>query len=193
MRDVGVQSLDAEHQIIGVKHVIGIELIRCDHVHTGQVARAECTNLVAAADDQEHLGSFSGVTVGQQRAQERLGTLGRRRLSGDQFGHRVDPLVAGPIAQSAAQCCGDHLLRGPLAVVARLGAVHDTATLELRCAGRALTCAAGALLAIRLLAAAGDLTTTLGRMGALPCRRQLRGHHLVHECDVRFGVEQFSR
>ena len=64
--------------------------------------------------------------------------------------HHVDPAVAGPVRQRAAQRGGDHLLRGPLRVAARLRAVHDAAAGELRRAGRALTGAAGALLPVRL-------------------------------------------
>src|SRR5690606_15364138 len=101
--------------------------------------------------------------------------------------------VAGPVAQRTAQGGGDHLLRGPLAVVARLGAVDGATAGELRCTGRTLTRTAGALLAVRLLAAAGDLAAGLGRVRALTLRGQLRGDHLVHQRDVGLDVEQLGR
>ncbi len=185
-RDVGIQRLDAEHQVVGVEHVVGVELIRRDHVHARQIAHALGADLVAAADDDQHLAAVG------QRAEERLGVLGRRRLAADQLGDRVDPVVAGPVRQRAAQGGGDHLLRGPLAVVTRLGAVHDATAGELRCTRRTLTSAAGALLAVRLLAAAGDLTAGLGRVRALTLGRQLSGDHLVHQRDVGLDVEQLG-
>src|SRR5690606_41791402 len=63
---------------------------------------------------------------------------------------------------------------------------------ELRRAGRALAGATGALLAVRLLAAAGHHPARLGRMRALASRSALRHDHLVDERDVRRDVEHLG-
>src|SRR5690606_465020 len=83
----------------------------------------------------------------------------------------------------------DHLLRGPLAVVTRLRAVHGATTGELRRAGRALTGAAGALLPVRLLATTADFTAGLGGVRALTRGRELGDDDLVHQRDVGGRVE----
>src|SRR5678816_1439886 len=82
--------------------------------------------------------------------------LGRRRLGADQRLDDVDTVVAGPVGEGATQGGGLHLLRGPLVVVTRLGAVDDATAGELRRAGRALTGATGALLLVGLAATAAD-------------------------------------
>src|SRR5690606_18433754 len=66
-------------------------------------------------------------------------------------------------------------------VVARHGTVHDATTGELRRTGRALTGAAGALLAVRLLAATTDLATGLRLVRALTGSGQLRDDDLVDQ------------
>ena len=73
----------------------------------------------------------------------------------------MHPALAGPVGEGTAQGGGLHLLRGLLRVVARLRAVDDATAGELRRAGRALTGAAGALLAVRLGATTADLARVL--------------------------------
>src|SRR5204862_4843572 len=63
------------------------------------------------------------------------------------------------------------------------------AALELRGADRALARAAGALLAPRLRAAAGDEAAALRRGGAGALRVQLGAHSLVHEMRPHLGGE----
>src|SRR6476659_4698265 len=63
-----------------------------------------------------------------------------------------------------------------------------TAALELRCADRSLARPAGALLAPRLRAAAGDEPTALRRGGACALRVQLRAHGLMHQ--VRLDLDR---
>src|SRR5690606_21224053 len=60
---------------------------------------------------------------------------------------------------------------------------------ELRRTGRALTGAAGALLPVRLLAAAGDLAAGLRLVRALATRGQLRHHDLVDQRHVDLRAE----
>src|SRR3712207_3597109 len=79
-----------------------------------------------------------------------------------------------------------------LAVVARHRAVDDATAGELRRAGRALAGAARALLAVRLLAAAGDLAAGLRLVRALARRRELRDDDLVHQRDVGRDVEDLG-
>src|SRR5262249_62163166 len=59
----------------------------------------------------------------------------------------------------------------------------------LRRAERALPGPPGALLPVRLLAAAADLAPRLGGVRALPGRCLLRHHDLVDERDVHLGAE----
>src|SRR6185437_3125210 len=84
---------------------------------------------------------------------------------------------------------GLHLLRRPLRVGTRLRAVHDAAARVLGRAQRALAGPAGALLAVRLLAAAAHLAAGLGGVGTLAGRRLLRHHDLVDQRHVHLGGE----
>src|SRR5690606_3351744 len=101
----------------------------------------------------------------------------------------VEALATGAVAERAGECRRDHLLGGTLRVVARLRPVDDATAGVLRCADRALTCVARALLLEGLAARTGDLTTTLGRVGALASRSALRDDDLVDQRDVRLDVE----
>src|SRR5205823_2319402 len=100
--------------------------------------------------------------------------------------------VAGPVGQRTVQRGGLHLLGRALSVGARHWAVHGAAAGVLRGAQRALPGPAGALLPVRLLAAAADLAARLGGVRALPGRRLLRHHDLVHERDVHLGGEDLT-
>src|SRR5262249_14345766 len=80
----------------------------------------------------------------------------------DEAADHLDPAVAEPVGQRAAQRGGLHLLRRPLHVGTRLRAVHDAAARVLGRAERALAGPAGALLAVRLLAAAAHLAACPG-------------------------------
>ena len=66
---------------------------------------------------------------------------------------------------------------------------RDAAAREVRGADRALAGAAGALLAPRLGAAAGDEPAGLGATGARAMRVQLRAHDLVHDVPLELGAE----
>ncbi len=152
-----------------------------------QVPGALQTQLVGALDDEEDVLALGDL------AEQTLGGLGRRRLGRDHVGDDVDAVVAGPVGERATQSGGDHLLRGPLRVVTRHGTVHDATAGELRRTGRALTGAAGALLAVRLAAATADLATSLGLVGALTGRSELRHDDLVHQRNADLRVEDLGR
>src|SRR5690606_29515945 len=149
--DERVERLDAEHDVIAVEHVVGVQLIRRERVDVGKVLNRLPRRHVFTADDEQDLLAVADL------AQERASTLRRRGLTRDEFGDHVDALVARPVGEGSAQGGGLHLLGGALAVVARLRAVDGATAGELRRTGRALTCAAGALLAVRLLATAADV------------------------------------
>ena len=102
-------------------------------------------------------------------------------------------IVARPVGQGAAQSGRLHLLGRALLVGARLRAVDDAAAGELRGTGRTLAGAAGALLPVRLLAAATDLATGLRRRGALAGRGQLAHDDLVDQRDVQRDIEDLGR
>src|SRR5262249_19546494 len=93
------------------------------------------------------------------------------------------------VRQRGAQREAHHLLRRPLLVVARLRPVRDTATAPLRRADRTLTGTARALLAPRLRTATRDVGAALGAVRAGARGGELRGHDLVHDCDVRLDAE----
>ena len=101
----------------------------------------------------------------------------------------METLAASAVAQRAQERGGDHLLRGALAVVAGLGAVHDATTGHVRCADRALTGVTRALLLEGLATGTGDLATTLGRVRALAGGGALGDDDLVDQRDVRLDVE----
>ena len=83
-----------------------------------------------------------------------------------------------------------HLAGQALHVAARVRPEDHAAASELRRSDRALTGAAGPLLAIRLLAAAGDLAARLGVVSAEVAAGQLGSHHLVEHGRVdRRGEE----
>ena len=108
--------------------------------------------------------------------------------------HVVDhqhPIAAGPVGQGRRQCETHHLLGGALRVAAGLGRMSDAAAHPVRCADRALTRSAGALLAPRLDAAASNLAARLGALRARSTSRELRGDHLVQHGLVRLDCEDF--
>ena len=104
----------------------------------------------------------------------------------------MDAVVAGPVGEGTAQGGGLHLLGGPLGVVTRLRAVDDATAGELRGAGRALTGAAGALLAVGLAATTADLAAGLGGVRALTRGSQLGHDDLVDQRDVDLDVEDLG-
>src|SRR5699024_3811813 len=81
------------------------------------------------------------------------------------------------------------ILRGTLAVIARLRAMRDAAALELRRADRALPSVTGPLLPVRLFATAGTHAARLRRVRALPARGQLRDNNLVQQRNAGVHVE----
>src|SRR5439155_6852722 len=125
-------------------------------------------------------------------AQHRQGFLGARLVALDERADHREAAVAGPVGQRAAQRGSLHLLGRALRIGARHGAVHGAAAGVLRRAQRALPGPPGALLPVRLLAAAAYLTTRLGGVRAPPGRRFLRHHDLVHERDVHLDGEDLT-
>ena len=104
----------------------------------------------------------------------------------------MDAAVARPVREGAAQGGSLHLLGGALGVVARLRAVDDATAGELRGPGRALTGAAGALLAVGLAATAADLAAGLGGVRALARGSELGHDDLVDQRDVDLDVEDLG-
>src|SRR5690606_38991358 len=148
-----------------------------------QVAdRLQADDVGALEDDEEVLA------LGESREPRRSG-LGRRRVTGDDRPDDVDPAGSRPVGGGTAQGRDLHLPGSDLAVVARLRAVDDATTGELRRPDRALTRAAGALLTVRLGATASDLGAGLGLVGARTRRGELRGDDLVDQRDVGLDVE----
>ena len=104
----------------------------------------------------------------------------------------MDATVAGPVGEGTAQGGGLHLLGGALVVAARLRAVDDATAGELRCAGRALAGAAGALLLVGLAATAAHLAAGLGGVRALARSSLLGDDDLVDQRDVDLDVEDLG-
>ena len=148
-----------------------------------EVADALEGELVTALDDDHDV-----LGRGELRENRRGGLRGRGALDAERVDD-VQTAPAGAVAERAQQGGGDHLLGGALRVVARLRAVDDATTGHVRRADRALTGVTRALLLEGLAAGARDLTATLGRVGALASRRELRDDDLVDEGDVRLDVE----
>ena len=93
----------------------------------------------------------------------------------------ADRVVAELGGQRRAERQAAHLLRQLLVVGARVRAEDDAAALVVGGGAGALPRAAGALLAVRLLAAATDLAAGLGVVGAEVAARQLGDHRLVED------------
>ena len=102
----------------------------------------------------------------------------------------LDGLVAELGGQRATQRQALHLARQPLLVRARVRPEDDAAATVVRRVGRALAGAAGALLAVRLAAAATDLAAGLGVVRAGPPAGQLGGHDLVEDGGIDRRGEQ---
>ena len=205
----GERALGEDH-VVADEHVVGVELVRRDQVDRRRRCAGSSRSARRCARAPPGRAGCDAIlaSVGRRR-------LGRRRVAVDERGDDVQPAAAGPVGQGAAQRGGLHLLRGALRVVARRRAVDDATAGELRRAGRALTGAAGALLAVRLLppprtsprvlvscvpwrAAASWATTTWWISGMLICDvedlgRQLDGAGLtspVGDCTVDGGHQR---
>jgi hypothetical protein len=187
--DLPVDLFDAQvnipliHQVVALEHVVGVELVERDQLNVGDVAQALGRQRIIAVDDHQHAGALGDA------AEDGDGRLGGRRVT---FGQRLDDMqatVAGPVGQGAAQGSSLELLGRALFVVARRRAMHHATTGVLRCADRALAGTAGALLAVRLPATAGNLAAALGRVRALARSGQLSHNTLVDQRDVDLGVD----
>src|SRR5699024_7572040 len=128
-----------------------------------------------------------------RQAFEEVADAGRRRLLAlDDLGHHVEPLVRNPVREGPTQGGGLHLLGGALRVVARLRAVDRAAAGVGGRTRRALSGAAGPLLAERLATAAPDLAAGLGGVRALARRGLLRDDDLVHQRHVGLDAEDLG-
>src|SRR5690606_21520188 len=168
------------------EHVVGVELVDREDVDVREVAQRLPGDVVLAREHDERRAALREACEGRERG------LRRRRLAETEALDDVHATGAGAVRERTAQRGSLHLLGGALAVVARHGAVHDAAARELRGAHRALTGAAGALLAVRLAATTTDLATRLDRVGALARRGELRHDDLVDEGDVGLDVEELA-
>ena len=155
-------------------------------MHTVEVADRLQRHQVTAVEHDEQVG-----TVGQS-GQQRQRVLGGRGGARHQRLDDVHAVVASPVREGATQGGGLHLLGGPLGVVARLRAVDDATTGELRGAGRALTGPAGALLRVGLAATTADFAAGLGGVRALTRGGQLGDDDLVDQRDVDLDVEDLG-
>ena len=108
--------------------------------------------------------------------------------------------------QRGAECLRAHLAVDLAAVIARGRAERDATATPLRRSDRALACAAGALLAPRLLATTADFAAVLGGVGPGTAMAEFRDDGLVDQvgldlllgdrpaergfaCEHPFGVE----
>src|SRR3954453_1629304 len=151
-----------------------VELGRRDDRDLLQVAEAlDETELVLGRD--EHDRSLEAGAL-----EERARRLRRRLVEGVRGENGQRP-IAGVAPEGRTQNGFRGLAVDLLDERARHLREGVTAALELRRADRTLACAAGALLAPRLRAAAGDEATALRRGSACALRVQLRADGLVHE------------
>ena len=180
-----VGALGEDH-VVGEQHVVGVQLVDGEQVHRGDVAQREPGQRVVTLEHDEL------ATVAGQAGQRCDGVLGRRLVATEQRLHHVDAAGAGPVGEGAAQGGGLHLLGRALVVVTRLRAVDDATAGELRCAGRALAGAAGALLLVGLAATAANLAAGLGRVRALASSGLLADDDLVDQRDVGLDVEDLG-
>src|SRR6266496_1905642 len=177
--------------MIADQHVIGVELAGRDQVHARHVAQALPGELVGpVGHDQDVRAARRGA---EHRGEHRVSGLRARLVAADEAADDVHPAMARPVGERPAQRGGLHLLRGALRIGPRHRAVHHAAAGELRCADRALAGPPGALLPVRLPAAAPDGAAGLGGMRALARGRLLRHHDLVDQRHVHLRVEDVGR
>ena len=185
--DEGVECLDREHNVISVEDVVGVQLSRLNDLDARQVPCGETGILIITTDHQQ-----DRLAVGEA-LDECTSGLRRRGLARDEILHDVDALVLRTVGQSAGEGSLDHLLWGALCVGTRLRTMHNATTGVVRSTDRTLTGATGALLAERLLAAAGNHAAGLRCVGALALSSKLCIHNLVHECHGYLAVEVLGR
>ncbi len=95
--DERVECLDAEHDIVCIEHVVGVELVGCNGMHAFQVLHALPSGYILATHDEQQLLAIRNL------AEERDCALGRRRLPCNQFGDDVDALVACAVREGSAK------------------------------------------------------------------------------------------
>src|SRR5699024_221624 len=184
-----------EHHVVVDEHVVGVQLLRRDQVCVREVACRPPGQLVATLHNDQDLVRpvvIDDRTTGH-RGQRTLGFSGGRLLTLDHRSGQVYLSGACPVRESPSQRRGLHLLRRPLGVITRRRPVDRTATNELGSTFRALASATGALLAIRLLATAGDIAPVLPVVCALPRGGGLGRAHLMRQGNVRAPVEHVAR
>ena len=187
-RQERVQRALGEDDVVADQHVVGVELVGDEQVHLGDVAQAQPADARRRARARPARCARLGDACAARPAPPWSTGVSPSTKAVDD----VHAAVAGPVGQGTAQGGGLHLLGGALAVVARRRAVDDATAGELRRADRALTGAAGALLLVRLAAAAADLAAGLGVVRALPGRGQLGHDDLVDQRDVDLDVEDLG-
>ena len=176
------QRVGGEHHVLVAEHVVRVQFGTLDELHIGEVEEALDGGEIVAIDHHEHLA------LQTERRERSLGQLGLRlfeapRVDDDHFaGSRT-------VGQSRTQRQVDHLLRGLLAVLTRLGPEGHATAAEVRCTGGALTSVTGALLLERLLTATRHFGTGLGALGTGTTSGELSGDHLVHHRNVRLDAE----
>src|SRR3990172_4708928 len=170
-------------QRVCVQDVDGVERIGQDDLDPRQVARAALQLLVAPGGDDEHP---TGCPEIGQVAHELAGLhLVHGQVLDDLHG-AVGELRRERAAQGEALHAPGHLLL----VAAGVRAEDDAAALVVRGADGALAGAAGALLLVRLPAAARDLAARLRVVRPEVAAGQLRIHDLVHHGGVHRRREE---
>ena len=148
-----------------------------------QVARRQLQPLVLAGLDHEH----PALRLERSEVAHELAGLDGVEV---QVGHELDGAVGELGGQCALERQSTHPLGQLLDVRPGMRAEDDATATIVRCGHGALAGAAGALLAVRLLAAATDLAAGLGVSGAGAASGQLGDDRLVQHRGVHGCREQ---
>jgi hypothetical protein len=102
-----------------------------------------------------------------------------------------DATFFGELGERGGECRSAHLSRRSVAPITGCGRVSATAAYVHRRSLGAVTCVAGTLLLVHLLAATGDRRAVLGAGSALAARCKLCSYDFVEEVLAHFHTEDF--
>src|SRR5690606_6790874 len=115
-----------------------------------------------------------------------------RNVTCNKFFNNVNTSSPSPVRKSATQSGCLHFLRGALAVVAGLRAVHNATTSILRSTDRTLTSVTGSLLLVGLASTTRNFAASLGRVSSLTGSCQLSNNNLVNQRNVSVHIEHLG-
>jgi hypothetical protein len=161
-----------------VDQVLRVGLGLTDHEDIGEVAKREVARDILVVDDDGHALAVKAESLDHSSCSLRGRLLECNVVQKDELG------ISELAGEDGAHCELDFLLVRAACMAVGRRSEDNAAADHLRSADGALASTAGALLAERLDAAAGNGCAVLGGVGALATACSLDSHDLVHDRDV---------